>query len=229
MTAIDSTKGSSYVHGADHQFGPSASTMSPGEIIAFITKALGDIGDQLGDYKKLVEDRHKKATELRQVMSTMRDMATAGDATNYSAEKYNEMMTLMARHAKTDPEVKAAYEHFLGSYGGYTNNDSGLPEGVFAGQDGKNIFNTTEDEKNAKGPDGKPLVDTQDMCMSKAEMDNVMKNIENAQQNLNSDNELMMMNLQQLMQKRNQISQLGTNLLNTSNESLKAVIGNIGR
>ena len=45
---------------------------------------------------------------------------------------------------------------------------------------------------------------------------------------LGSDSELVMMNLQQLMQQRNQTSQLYSGMQNSMNETMKDVIGNIG-
>jgi len=43
-----------------------------------------------------------------------------------------------------------------------------------------------------------------------------------------SDSELVMMNLQQLMQKRNQASQLYSGLQHSLNETMKDVIGKMG-
>lgn len=45
---------------------------------------------------------------------------------------------------------------------------------------------------------------------------------------LGSDSELVMMNLQQLMQQRNQASQLYSGMQNSMNETMKDVIGKIG-
>jgi hypothetical protein len=63
--------------------------------------------------------------------------------------------------------------------------------------------------------------------MNAAELSNTLKNMEDAQSNLQSDNELTMMTLQQLMQRRNQISQFSSNAMNMMNEGMKSIVGNI--
>lgn len=68
--------------------------------------------------------------------------------------------------------------------------------------------------------------DSQDASMSAEELNQIAERLKNSLENLNSDNELTMMGLQQLMQQRNQITQFSSNVLNSVNEGLKSIISN---
>jgi hypothetical protein len=210
--AINKNGSTSSIYQASTNFPGHTSMMSPEDILAYVGKALQDIGGQLSDYKKVVEERQQKAKDLRMIAGTLREMQGSGDLIHYDAQKYNEFMTLMSKY-KDDPEVKKAYEHFLDSYGGYIHPKEGKV-GTLANEDGHWIG------KSGKG-------DNQDMCMSVGELGMALKRIEDAQSSLQSDNELTMMTLQQLMQRRNQISQFSSNAMNMMNEGMKSIIGNI--
>jgi hypothetical protein len=214
MNGVNKSGNTSSIHQMSSNFPGSAAMMSPEDILQYVSKALGDIGGQLEDYKNIVKDRQEKAKDLRALASTIRDMQQNGDLKSYDAAKYNEFMTTMAKYKDSDPEVRKAYEHFMDSYGGYIDTNTGKKVGVLASDDGHWIG------KSGNG-------DHQDMCMNVEELGRVMKNIEDAQGNLQSDNELTLMTLQQLMQRRNQISQFGSNAMNMMNEGMKSIIGNI--
>ncbi|MCS6900695.1 MAG: hypothetical protein RMJ98_13770 [Myxococcales bacterium] len=212
--AINKSNGISSIYYAGQNFPGNATMMSPEDILQYVSKALEDIGGQLEDYKNIVKDRQEKAKDLRALASTIRDMQQNGDLKSYDSAKYNEFMTTMAKYKDSDPDVAKAYHHFLDSYGGYIDTNTGKKVGILANEDGHWIG------KSGKG-------DNQDMCMNAEELGRVLKNIEDAQSNLQSDNELTMMTLQQLLQRRNQISQFSSNAMNMMNEGMKSIIGNI--
>lgn len=202
---IGSTSSTSSVHQTQPSFGPSVTLMSPDDILAYVTKALDDIGGQLENYKDVVAARQEKAGKLREITAAMREMNRSDGMKGYDQDKYAEMMTKMST-MRDDPNVAAAYDAFMISYGGYVDTKTGNVEGTMAGTSGS---------------------DDQDMFMDTAESAKVLKFIEDAQGGLNSDNELVMMNLQQLMQRRNQITQFSSNAMNVMNEGTKSIIGNI--
>jgi hypothetical protein len=211
---INKTGGAAKAQQASANFGPNATLMSPEDILSYVSKALGEIGDQLNDYKNIVQERQQKAKDLREIAGTIRDMQKGGDLIAYDEATYHEFMSKMAKYKDSDPSVKAAYDSFMASYGGYIDTGTGKKEGVLAGED-----------KHWIGKSGSG--DSQDMCMNAAELSNTLKNLEDAQSNLQSDNELTMMTLQQLMQRRNQISQFSSNAMNMMNEGMKSIVGNI--
>jgi hypothetical protein len=213
MDGIQKSTGAGQVAQASTNFGPNVTLMSPDDILAYVSKALGDIGDQLNDYKTLVQDRQAKAKDLRDLASELRNMQQGGDLTAYDGAAYNEFMQKLAKYKDSDPALGKVYSDFMNSYGGY-HDESGKKVGTLAGDD-KHWF--------GKGGVG----DSQDMLMDSKELANALKNVEDAQSNLNSENELTMMSLQQLMQRRNQISQFSSNALNMMNEGMKSIIGNM--
>ena len=205
MEGINKSGGASQVYKAQGGLEQGLSLMSPEDILAYVGKTLGDIGNQLQDYKDLVQKRQEKANDLRDVTSTLRDMQSGGDLTAFDPQLYSEFMQKMEKYKDSDPAIGAAYEKFMSSYGGYIGSD-GKAKGVMAGA-------------NAG--------DTQDMKMSALELSHAMKDLEGAQEAMGSDNELTMMALQQLMQRRNQVSQFASNAMNMMNEGMKSIIGNI--
>jgi hypothetical protein len=246
--AIGKSQGSSAVSNASAAFGNGVSLMSPDEIIAFVSKALGDIGDQLNDYKNMVQQRQEKARDLREISATLRDMASKGDLTHYDQEKYNKMMNLLAKYKDADPSLRAVYDKFMGGYGGYqkmdpqsgeyVKNDKGevLCEGIMAGANEAGW-------KDMVNPDtGEPLInpftgtafqewnpgDSQDLHMAAAELSPMLDDLKSAQEGLNEDNELTMMSLQQLMSRRQQLCQTATGMLNSVDDTSKSIIGNFG-
>lgn len=235
--AIGKSQGSSVVSNASAAFGNGVSLMSPDEIIAFVSKALGDIGDQLNDYKNMVQQRQEKARDLREISATLRDMASKGDLTSYEQEKFDRMMNQLAKYKDADPSLKAVYDTFMNSYGGYqkidpqsgeyVKNDKGevLCEGIMAGANEAGMKEISDPISGAKMLIWNPG-DSQDMLLTAAELSPMLDNLKSAQEGLNEDNELTMMSLQQLMQRRNQISQLGNGMLSMVNETSKAIIGN---
>lgn len=78
----------------------------------------------------------------------------------------------------------------------------------------------TEPAKQLEAPD------SQDAHLTVEELNQIAERLKSSLENLNSDNELTMMGLQQLMQQRNQISQFSSNMLNSVNEGLKSIIAN---
>jgi hypothetical protein len=104
-----------------------------------------------------------------------------------------------------DPSLRAAYNTLWKSYGGYTDPKTGQ---VIPNQPSRLGADSNKD-------------------LNSNEWLNVTKGVEESLSDLNSDNEMLMLNVQTLMQQRNQISQFASNVLNTMNESVKAVIGNL--
>lgn len=210
---IGSTSSTTSVNQTHPSFGPNVTLMGPDDIMAYVTNALGDIGDQLDSFKKQVEAKQAKAQDLRDIAGTMRLMNTGADLSHFDGAAYNEMMTKMSHHLD-DKNVKAAYDHLMESYGGFQSTDpGGGTVGVMAGADGK--------------WHGNGVGDTQDCLLNSTEVQKCIKDIEGAQSALGSENELTMMSLQQLMQRRNQVTQFSSNCLNVMNEGSKSVIGNI--
>lgn len=208
--AINKSSGSTQVYQTQPSFGSDVSLMSPDALIMFMQRALGDIGEQLQQFKDVVTQRQEKAKDLRDIAAAIRDMQANADSdgalTAYDQSKYCELMNKMEKY-KSDPAIGQAYETFLSSYGGYYQEDGKTITGVMAG---------------AKSDDN------QDMKLSSTELANALKKIEGAQENLNSENELTMMQVQQLASKRNETTQLCSNLLKSFNESAMTPIRNIG-
>ncbi|HEU4405474.1 MAG TPA: hypothetical protein VFS43_09310 [Polyangiaceae bacterium] len=222
-------------------------TMSPEDIMNYVRSQLGSIDGQMADYKTDVEARQKKADELREAMSLLREMKQ-GDGSiqgHFPEEKYNRLMTLLGKNSG-DPSARAAYETLLDSYGGYhATEDFSLP-----GPNGNTLIERGQQQGNMAGadrdpylrtPDGTPQLDAngqpvvnpnrgqddQDCILDPTETQGVMDNVKQALESINSDNEMVMMELQKLMQQRNQITQFASNAMNLDNETKKSVIGNI--
>jgi prefoldin subunit 5 len=189
-------------------FATSVRLMGPDDVLAYVARALGDVGSQIDDIRKQVDARQAKSAELREIVAELRNMqGGGGDLTHYDAEKYDAMMTKLSHFAEGNGPAAKVYESFLQSYGGYRDTEKG----------GAIVGTLAGDKAN----------DSQDMLMNAAELTSAVKNIEEAQSALGSENEVTMMNLQQLMQRRNQVTQFSSNSLNSINEGLKSVIGNI--
>lgn len=218
--SINKSSGSKQIQQTQSSLGAGMTLMSPEDIMMYMQKVLGEIGDQLNDFKQTVLDRQQKAKDLREISSTIRQMQAnggeSGALSKFDDAQYNEFMTKLEKYKDSDPEIAAAYNTFMTSYGGYINTDDHQKKGVLAGEDG-----------NWYGHNKTINPDTQDMYLSKDELANSLKHIENSQESMNSENELTMMGLQQLMQRRNQISQFGSNAINMMNEGMKSIIGNI--
>jgi len=260
-SSIGKTTGSQGVQGAAPQFGPDIALMSPDDVIAYVTRALGDIGNQLNDYKDMVKQRQEKATELRDLLGELRGMSpNDNDLVGYDQEKYDGLMSRLAKY-KDDPQLGQVYENFMNSFGGYRDTATGQQVGILASDDSnfagnkngvskapKDAFVVSKDmlgkdikvDKNANNTkDGLPLgngpsakvvvIDERDAKLTKFEINTAIEQVKGAMEGLNSDSELTMMSLQQLMQQRNQISQFSTNMLSTLNDSMRSVIANIGK
>jgi len=261
-SSIGKTTSSQGVSGASPQFGPDVALMSPDDVIAYVTRALGDIGNQLNDYKNMVKQRQEKATELRDLLGELRGMSpNDNDLVGYDQEKYDGLMSRLAKY-KDDPQLGQVYENFMNSFGGYRDTATGQQVGVLASDDGnfagnkngvskppegafqvskdmldkkdakvdKNANNTKDGLPLGNGPSAKVVViDERDARLTKFEIQTAIEQVKGAMEGLNSDSELTMMSLQQLMQQRNQISQFSTNMLSTLNDSMRSVVANIGK
>lgn len=240
---VDSAKGASNIQSVEPQFGHEIKTMNADQIIAYVTMALGNIGDQLNDYKEVVMKQQADAKEIREALVLARQLnANGGDFKKGDLEaqgaNYNEMMTKLSHHLD-NPSVKAAYESMLQSYGGYANTGTGELVGV-ASASGKVQITAAQVKAQDPNADLKKAVDAvvngkvvfelssakQDQIMNKEEMDSFVNSLNDALSGINSGNELMMMNLQQLMQFRNQISQFGSNNLKAMHDTAMGVISN---
>jgi hypothetical protein len=227
-------------------------TMSPEDIMNYVRSQLGNIDAQMADYKANVEARQKRAEELREAMALIREMKAGNGTDNgleageigghFDHEKYNRLMTLLGKNSD-DPSIKNAYEMFLNSYGGYHATETfNLPgkepvnqgdlQGIMAGDSGEPYL-LDENGTPRRDASGQPMpnpdyrVDTQDCILDADETQAVMDNTKQGLESINSDNEMVMMELQKLMQQRNQITQFASNAMNLDNETKKSVIGNI--
>ncbi|HEV2742649.1 MAG TPA: hypothetical protein VGV91_05810 [Rubrobacter sp.] len=225
----------------------SMETMSPEDIMNYVRSALGNIDGQMNDYKTAVAERQKKSAELREAMSLLREMKQSDGSIrgHFDHEKYNRLMTLLAKNSG-DPSAKAAYESLRDSYGGYhATEDFSLPgpDGDVPVKQGEQLGNMAgaDEDPYLRNPDGTPQLDAnglpvpnplcgkdgQDCVLDSNETQGVMDNVKQALESINSDNEMVMMELQKLMQQRNQITQFSSNAMNLDNETKKSVIGNI--
>ena len=244
---VDSAKSTSNIQSVAPQFGHDVKMMSADQIIAYVMQALGNIGDQLNDYKEVVMKQQADAKEIREALVLARQLnANGGDFTSKDmvsqGANYNEMMTKLSHHLD-NPSVKAAYESMLKSYGGYSKTDTG--EHVGGASENGTIQVTVGQAMKAQSSDlaktisgtivdsGSLAVDVavdingQDQIMDKEEMDSFVNSLNDALSGINSGNELMMMNLQNLMQVRNQISQFGSNNLKSINDTMSGLINNL--
>lgn len=166
-------------------------TMSPEDIIAYVTAALTNIDGEFQYWKDEVEARQEKSRQVRELLNTIRSNTGPNGGTG-AANFDNIQAALDAAKAdptlNTDPEVMETI--------------AGLERNRAYGADG------------GRGIAPEPLAQAQ-------------RSLEEKLASLNSDNELVMMNLQKLMQQRNQVSQFSSNALNLLNETLKGVIGNL--
>lgn len=189
--------------------------MSPEDILAYVSLALGNIGKQLDSYKAYVQEKQAAAADLNKALNLAREASRAGhDHEKFTQEQYNEFMALLAKYPD-DPGLKAAHKELLASWGGYIKPDGGQV-GKLAMDDGRvsgdKLFGK-RDEQNAH--------------LNPTEWKTVIDHITSSLEQLNSDNEYTMMKLQTLMQQRNQISQFASNMLNSLHENAKAIIGNL--
>lgn len=208
------------------------SAMSPEDIMNFVRIALGSIDAQLNDYKELVEKRQEKAADISKAMSILR----AGIAPNgelrpdcISDEEYSRAMNLLTKHLDI-PEVRSARNAFLESYGDYR---SDMTMELPGSDDGVDDISGP----NAVTKDGEVSSDlekfvggewvNENRMMRADEFSGLMQNLQSGLESLNSDNEMIMMNVQKLMQQRNQVSQFASNMLKINDEMLMAIIGNL--
>lgn len=188
--------------------------MSPEDVLAYVSLALGNIGKQLEEYKKYVQEKQAVAADLNKALALARDASRAGgDQKKFTQAEYDEFMALLAKYPE-DENLKAAHDQLLASYGGYNTPDGGTL-GKFAMEDGR-----IHASKLAPG-------DEQNGHLNPAEWKNITDHITSSLEQLNSENEYTMMKLQTLMQQRNQVSQFATNMLNSLHENAKAIIGNM--
>lgn len=181
--------------------------MGPGDVLAYVTLALSNLSQQLNDYKSQVMAKQEKASDVHAIVAELREWNTGGNGIKeMDRKRYADLMSRLAKYPN-DPQLKAAYEMLLKSYGGYTDSVTR----VVVPDPPKDPNHDIDVNKNLNG----------------SEADKVIKNVEESLSNLNSDNELLMLNLQTLMQQRNQISQLASNVLNSMNESAKGLIANL--
>ena len=102
-------------------FGASVTLMSPDDIMAYVTKALEDIGGQLEDFRQIVQDKQAKSAALREVLGSLRSMKNEQGIGHNANVDYDQMMQKLATLAKTDPNAQKAYATLVGSCGGYKN------------------------------------------------------------------------------------------------------------
>lgn len=200
-------------------------TMSADDIVMYVRSQLGSIDGQLNDYKNIVVAKQKKSEELREVTALLRELKGGRDElkggnaavdTSTEPEKYNRLMTLLAKNSDS-ASAKSAYDGLLDSYGGYQATETiELP-------DGRAVQKGEVDGIMAGADPG----DIHDVNLNAIETQSVMDNVKQSLEGINSDNEMVMMELQKLMQQRNQITQFASNALNVDNETKKGVIGNI--
>ena len=224
-------------------FTSSASIMTPEQIIALCARTLNSLGDQLNDYKDLVMKKQEKAGEIRQALSDFRSLnEDGGDLTLEDVmkhpEQYNAMMANLEKN-KNDPQVANLYKTMVDTFGpkvGIGADGKGtvqvdinkLPPAMEAVVKQNLDFGFVElspdnIDKYLNSPGGSEKVSIKAENLTKVE-----KDMEGVLTSLNSDNELVMMNLQQIMQQRNQASQLYASLQSSMNETMKSIIGKIG-
>lgn len=216
--------------------------MSPEQIIEFVRKQLGSIDDQFKDYQKLVQDRARKAAELREAQSILKELRSGNkDFKDLSPEdmaQYNRAMTLLAKNTDL-PCAKAAYNELLESFSGFTATSDLDIDGVQY-KEGDTIGVTDPPNQyvlDAKGnivqnPDGSPMINKDwkpglpDRKMNEQEIESVLANIKDAQEGINSDNQMLLMDLQRLLALRNEILTKGSNELKGDHDTKSAIINN---
>lgn len=210
--SVQGTSSTSYIqHSSPSDAG--VRLMSADDIMAYVTQALGDVGGQLEVFRKKVEDRQAQAAVLRDTSALLRASRGNDGIGSMDQAQFGAVMTNLSKLAETNPLAKNVYDKILASYGGFVAGPGGA-----GGKAEGEIVGVMAGTANNDG---------QDMWLENVDCDGIMKNLEEAQSGLGSDNELIMMDLQQLMQRRNQITQFSSNCMNVMNEGMKAVIGNI--
>lgn len=198
------TSGPSSVSAAQSPFfGTDVELMSADYIMWYVAQSLGNIGAQLDDYKRAVDQRRAKSEDIRNALALVTSVSAGAEEGRFTEEEYGNLMRLLSSYGKTDPALQGAHDQLLRSYGGYVGAD-GIPV----------------DPPSGDGFDA-------DKSLGEPEWNKVIDQLKQSQEALNSDNELTMMKLQTLMQQRNQISQFASNVLNTLHDNSKAIISNI--
>lgn len=193
--------------------------MSPEDIMAYVSLALGNIGKQLEAYKAYVEAKQAAAADMNKFLAFAREASGPGeDHKQFTQEQYAEFMQLLAKYPD-DQGLAAAHRLLLESWGGYDNANGQRIGGRLATDDGR----VSGDDL----PDWPVEPDAQNGGLSASEWKRVIDSVSSSLEQLNSDNEYTMMKLQTLMQQRNQISQFSSNMLNSLHENAKAIIGNM--
>jgi hypothetical protein len=217
IMSINATSGSnthSTTAASNSQLGaptlPGQGLMSPDEIMAYVASALNDISGQMDTIRQKIQARQERAREIREAQALFNTLTEGGDATiQRGTEEYEQLMKMLEKF-KDDPKLGKAYNSLLTTVGGYTdaNGNAVEPTADMA---------TTDELKKALG----------DRKLVKDEASKIGQYFQDALADLNSDNELVMMDLQKLAQQRNQVTQFSSNMLNAMNEGMKSVIGNI--
>ena len=200
--------------------GADLTLMGPGDVLAYFAKAMDNVGLQLKDFQNVVEERQAQAKEFRELLTEARRFGKGGgEVKDLPPEEYAAFMARLAKHAESNPQIDAAYDQLLKSYGGYIDPETKAEVGTLAMDDG--------DKHDLHLNLLDPKKDTQNAHLNQDEWNNVVKNLEESLTNLNSSNELTMMKLQTLMQQRTQLTQFATNMLSQLNESAKSILTNL--
>lgn len=221
MVSVNNTTSGSNVHstaaaGMEVALNRSRTTMSAEDIMAYVQQALDNIDGGFKRYKDEIEARQAKANKIRELMSTIRANASAeGGNGHLGADKIKEKLdAALEDPALQDSATQEVLQNLRNSYKVEERDDGGggqVGADGIAGVDGDGHITDIE---RYRGFGKEAVVDT-------------LKNLEERLTTLNSDNELVMMNLQKLMQQRNQVTQFSSNVMNMINETLKGVIGNL--
>jgi len=187
-------------------------TMTAEDVLIYVRMQLDSIDAQLNDFKGEIEQRKQRTEDLREAQAILRKYTQGnGSVKNIPPEDYNRLMTLLGRNT-SDPKVYDVYTQLLESYGGF------VAQEEFTLPNGKVV---------EKGAEVKASGKFANKHLSGKEAEGMKETLRSAQEGVNSNNEMLMLDVQKLVQQRNQASQFASNMLHFDHEDKMGIIGNI--
>jgi hypothetical protein len=188
----------------------SVELMSPEDVLQYVATMLGDVDGRLHDFKTEAERKIAWSNDERAWQELLRSM---GDGKGgYSLGEYGTPGYAERRDAMMEAVTKLA--------------ESSNPDVAYAGNGIKKLIEDYEakyqDFVDGDGPKPGPVLWGQDT------IDDAMSASTQRLQSFSSDNELTMMELGSLMQRRTQIVQFSTNVMAQLDRAQNSVVQNIG-